>query len=302
MDLPDSITAIEAQLGGDGAITVDPQLLSGADVFAAERQRLFLRPWVAVDHQSRISEPGRYVRFEAASRSILLTRDHEGRLRALRNVCLHAGYPICEAEEGPADRLVCPYHGWEFAADGRLLEPDLSARIDPARLRLASHPVCIRDGLIFVDLSKPAAATDDIDDAPVASGTVPPWLGAAEVTARARYATEWNWKLALQFVKTAPYLFCENRGTDAPIGGDFIGFGPLSFMLSQPDQATLLRVIPKSAAHTDIQVIRMAPSGTPPADLDGIADQLRAAGETDTLAGKLDRAFFGWYWSLMTDD
>ena len=86
----------------------------------------------------------------------MLTRDAEGTLRALRNVCIHAGYPVCEAEEGPADRLICPYHGWEFAADGRLLEPDLSRRIDPARLRLASHPVCVQDGLIFVDLSKPA--------------------------------------------------------------------------------------------------------------------------------------------------
>jgi len=159
MDLPDSVAAIGERLGGDGAIVVDPQLLNGADVFAAERERLFLRPWVAVDHQSRIEEPGRYVRFEAATRSILLTRDAEGCLRALRNVCIHAGYPVCEAEEGPADRLICPYHGWEFAADGRLIEPDLSRRIDPARLRLANHPVCVRDGLIFVDPSRTASGS-----------------------------------------------------------------------------------------------------------------------------------------------
>jgi nitrite reductase/ring-hydroxylating ferredoxin subunit len=298
MDLPDSIAAIEEQLGADREIVADPRLLNSADVFAAERQRLFLRPWVAVDHQSRIEEPGRYVRFEAATRSILLVRDAEGELRALRNVCIHAGYPVCEAEEGPADRLICPYHGWEFAADGRLVEPDLSARIDPARLRLASHPVYVRDGLIFVDLSKAAAATDEVEDISIIPGIVPDWLPEANVTARSRYATNWNWKLALQFVRSSPDLFSRDPDSD-----DFVVFGPLSLMSAQPDRATLVRVIPRSAAHTDIQIIRMAPPATPPENgPDRLADALRQAGDAETVAGSapLDRDFFSWYWSYMS--
>jgi nitrite reductase/ring-hydroxylating ferredoxin subunit len=298
MDLPDSVAAIGERLGGDGAIVVDPQLLNGADVFAAERERLFLRPWVAVDHRSRIEEPGRYVRFEAGTRSILLTRDAEGCLRALRNVCLHAGYPICEAEEGPADRLICPYHGWEFAADGRLVEPDLSSRIDPARLRLASYPVCIQDGLIFVDPSRTAAAFDTEDAAPIAPGALPDWLAAGNVTNRARYSTDWNWKLALQFVKSSPHLFCDDPGEDG-----FIAFGPLSLMVAQSDHATLLRVIPKSAAKTDIQLVRVAAPDAPATNgQDHVAEGLREAGDGETMAraANLDRDFFGWYWSLMS--
>ncbi len=298
MELPDSIAAIGEQLAIDGAVDPDPQLLSGADVFAAERQRLFLRPWVAVDHHSRIGEPGRFVRFEAGSRSVLLTRDEEGTLRALRNVCIHAGYPVCEAEEGPADRLVCPYHGWEFAADGRLLEPDLSRRIDPARLRLASHPVCVQDGLIFVDLSKPAATADEVDEPMTTRGPIPGWLAEGQVTSRSRYSTDWNWKLALQFVKSSPQLFC-----DDPTEDDVVEFGPLSFMLAQPNNATLLRVIPKSAGHTDIQLVRMAPPGVPAnARPDRVADEIRVAGEAENLAqtATLDRTFFAWYWSLMS--
>lgn len=298
MDLPDSIAAIGEQLGADREVVLDPRLLNSADVFAAERQRLFLRPWVAVDHQSRIEEPGRYVRFEAATRSILLVRDAEGELRALRNVCIHAGYPVCEAEEGPADRLICPYHGWEFAADGRLVEPDLSARIDPARLRLASHPVCVRDGLIFVDLSKPAAATDEVEDISITPGIVPDWLPEANVIARSRYATNWNWKLALQFVRSSPHLFSCDPDCD-----DFVVFGPLSLMSAQPNRATLVRVIPKSAAHTDIQLIRMAPPATPLENgPDHLAEALRQAGDAETIAegALLDRDFFSWYWSFMS--
>jgi len=299
MDLPDSVAAIGERLGGGGAIVVDPQLLNGADVFAAERERLFLRPWIAVDHQSRIAEPGRYVRFDAATRSVLLTRDAEGRLRALRNVCLHAGYPICEAEEGPADRLICPYHGWEFTAEGRLVEPDLSARIDPARLRLASYPVRIQDGLIFVDLSKPSAASEEADTAPATPHAIPAWLAQGRVTERARYSTSWNWKLALQFLKSSPHLF----GDDLAEQQDLVAFGPLSLMLVEPHQAALLRVIPKSAAHTDIQLVRVARAGASATEAcDRVAEGLREAGDAESVAQKteLDRDFFGWYWPLMS--
>ena len=296
MDLPESVTAIGAQLGRDEPVVADPQLLSGADVFAAERQRVFLRPWVAVDHHSRVVAPGRYVRVEAATRSVLLIRDADGQLRALRNVCIHAGYPVCEAEEGPADRLVCPYHGWEFAADGRLLEPDLSRRIDPARLRLASHPVTIQDGLIFVDPSQAASAA--IGDPPIAPGVVPSWLAAAKITGRPRYTIDCNWKPALQFIRSSPHLFCEDPDDD-----DLIAFGPLSLMFTQPNRASLLRVIPISAARTDIQIVRLASCDASHDDgSDRVADGLREAAATETGAGfaRLDRAFFAWYWSLMS--
>ncbi len=301
MDLPESVAALGERLDGTGAIVPDPQLLTGADVFASERDRLFMRPWIAVDHARRLDEAGRYFRFDAATRSILVTRAEDGRLHALRNVCIHAGYPVCEAEEGPAERLVCPYHGWEFLLDGRLVEPDLSARIDPARLRLASYPVCIHDGLIFVDLSGSAGSDEQSPEA-VAAAPIPDWLADAEVTQRTRCSTNWNWKLALQFVKSSPHLVFNEPGDPSPTV-----FGPLSLMMTQPQQAALIRVIPKSAERTDIQLIRMAPRGMPlPIEAvdgaDRLGEGLREAGDAEAVARstELDRPFFAWYWSLMS--
>src|SRR6516165_4050352 len=149
MDLPDSLAALEAQLDGNAQFLPDPELFHSPEVFAAEWERIFARPSIALDHVSRLAGASRYFRCHAAGRSILVTRDADGALYALRNVCLHAGYPICDAEEGAGERVVCPYHGWEYALDGRLVEPALSARIDPARLRLKHYAVGVRDGLIF---------------------------------------------------------------------------------------------------------------------------------------------------------
>ncbi len=302
MDLPESVTAIGERLGEAGAIAVDPQLWNGADVFAAERDRIFMRRWIAVDHHTRLQGDCSYLRFEAATRSLLVTRDEEGGLHALRNVCLHAGYPICDAEGGPAERLVCPYHGWEFSLKGRLLEPDLSARIDPARLQLASFPVCVRDGLIFVDPSSTTAAGAS-RAVPVANGLVPGWLAEGHVTARGRHSTNRNWKLVLQFLKSSPELLTDDPGE----GCDWVVFGPLSLMMVQPQRAALVRVVPKSAERTDIELVRMErgcgqPNTSAAIGADRLADGLQQAGSADDLVrpSELDRPFFTWYWSLMS--
>jgi hypothetical protein len=77
----------------------------------------------------------------------------------------------------------------------------------------------------------------------------------------------------------------------------------------QPQHAALLRVIPKSAVRTDIQLVRMeakgAPTSTPVADgPDRVADALERAGDAEAVARsvELDRLFLAWYWSLMSPD
>jgi nitrite reductase/ring-hydroxylating ferredoxin subunit len=296
MDLPASVAALGEQLGSAGEITPDPALFHDANVFGAERERIFARPWMAIDHATRLDEDGRFFRFDAAARSVLITRDSTG-MHALRNVCIHAGYPVCDAEEGAAERLVCPYHGWEFTLDGRLVEPDLSSRIDPSRLRMTRYRVCVRDGLILVDLSD-GSSSDEI------GGPIPSWLSDARVTQRSHYSTTWNWKFVLHFLQGHADLFL-----DEPRDGDrhrCIEFGPLSWLLEKSRQAALVRVIPRSAERTDFQLIRMAPEvaeETAAAEAaDPVADALREAGEANAAnwPSRLAPHFFTWYWPLMS--
>jgi nitrite reductase/ring-hydroxylating ferredoxin subunit len=290
MDLPASVAALADRLGRDGDFGVDPELLSSPEVLAAERQRIFMRPLIAVDHASRLAENGRFFRVDAAGRPLLVTRDAAGSLHALRNVCLHAGYPVCDAEDGPAERLVCPYHGWEYTADGRLVEPDLSARIDRARLQLTRYAVAVSDGLIFVDLS------GGRESPPPAGTALPGWLAGAAVCRRARWSTTWNWKLTLQFLKASPQLFFDDA-----LAEDWHTIGPLSLVLLRPERAALVNLIPKFAGHTDFQLVEMAAARTSATDMAG-AD--RIGGALDRAAGddlpSLDRPFFTWYWSLMS--
>jgi nitrite reductase/ring-hydroxylating ferredoxin subunit len=300
MDLPASVAALGEQLGGPGEIAPDPALFQATDVFAAERERIFLRPWVAVDHATRLDRDSHYFRFDAGTRSMIVTRDSGGRLHALRNVCIHAGYPVCDAQEEAAEKLVCPYHGWEYALDGRLTEPAFAARIDRSRLRLASYPVCVRNGLIFVDIS---GGTQD-DNVP---GPLPTWLARARVTKRAHYGTAWNWKFVRHFCRSQPALFFAGC-RDADEDQHCIEFGPLDWMLVRSQRAVLLRVIPRFAERTDVQLIRLAareltgPDSSADA-ADPVREALGSSGEANTAnwSSRLDHSFFSWYWPLMAE-
>jgi nitrite reductase/ring-hydroxylating ferredoxin subunit len=296
MDLPASVAALGEQLDGAREIAPDPALFTESGVFAAERERIFARPWIAADHATRLIEDGRFFRFDADSRSIVVTRDREGQLHALRNVCIHAGYPVCDAEDGSAERLMCPYHGWEYALDGRLVEPNLSSRIDPARLRMTSYPVCVRDGLLLVAPTAGSAPDEGI------AGPLPNWLADGKVTRRQSYNTTWNWKFMLNFLGSRPDLFFAGS-TDADGHESCLEFGPLSRIIVNSERAVLVRVIPKFAERTDLQMIEIAsgdaPAETsPPAADDHVAEELRRAGAPSS--SELDREFFSWYWSLMS--
>ena len=288
MDLPASVTALGEQLRVDGEIAPDPALLQDSNVFAAERERIFARPLMALDHASRLSADGSYFRYDAAPRGLVVTREGGGRLHALRNLCLHAGYPVCEAEEGTGQRLTCLYHGWEYTLDGRLVEPELSSRIDPSRLRLPEYPLGVCNGLILVDPSGKSAGGEQCAE------VVPAWLAFATVVGRAKYSTTWNWKFLRYFLQSSPHLFFNGARENC------IEFGPLSFMVVRAEQAVLLRIVPRFAEQTDFYVIEMigeAARNPNAAGADVVAEGLRRA---ETASPWFDRRLAEWYWSLMS--
>jgi nitrite reductase/ring-hydroxylating ferredoxin subunit len=294
MEIPDSVKAIGEQLAAGGEIAASAELFEAYPVFAAEVQQVFGRPWLAVDHASRLAADGDYFRADVGSRSVILVRETEDRIHALRNACLHAGYRVCEEEAGHGEQLFCQYHGWYYALDGRLTDPYLRPdQPDRSRFRLPRYAMQIRRGLILVDLS--SIAPEPPPAGPVELGAIPDALADAGVTARRRYSTTWNWKYLRHFLWSRPELFCAG-GCD-----EFVELGPLSYVAVKGEQATLARLIPRFPGHSDFELVRIAasaPSGSAERDLDRVGAALRDAGEP-AVAAPLDRGFYEWYWSLM---
>ncbi|WP_232079486.1 aromatic ring-hydroxylating dioxygenase subunit alpha [Mycobacterium conspicuum] len=99
---------------------IPAHIYNDAELFARERERLFGRAWMFVGHESEIPQDGDYVVRRVLDDSFIITRDSNGDVRALFNMCLHRGMQVCRAEMGNASNFRCPYHGWSYRNDGRL--------------------------------------------------------------------------------------------------------------------------------------------------------------------------------------
>jgi phenylpropionate dioxygenase-like ring-hydroxylating dioxygenase large terminal subunit len=100
---------------------IPAHIYNDKEIFELEKERLFSRSWLFVAHESEIPEAGDYVVRRVLEDSFIISRDEKGQVCALFNMCLHRGMQVCRAEMGNASHFRCPYHGWSYRNDGRLV-------------------------------------------------------------------------------------------------------------------------------------------------------------------------------------
>lgn len=144
-------------------------IYNDADVYAAERDRIFPRSWLFVAHESEIPQNGDYVVRQVLDNSFIISRDRDGVIHALFNMCLHRGMQVCRAEQGNASHFRCPYHGWSYRNDGKLVglpfhKDAYGGEAGFARKNEQLVPAAQIDtynGLIFVNLDPDAAPLEE---------------------------------------------------------------------------------------------------------------------------------------------
>ncbi len=107
----------------DLAVTLVPDAYTSREFFEIERERVFAASWVVVGFTSQVEEPGQVIVAEVAGRSIIVTRDKQGELRAFHNVCRHRAAKLLDDDTRAVrnNRIRCPYHSWTYDLEGRCL-------------------------------------------------------------------------------------------------------------------------------------------------------------------------------------
>jgi phenylpropionate dioxygenase-like ring-hydroxylating dioxygenase large terminal subunit len=100
---------------------VSREIFVDEEIYRQELERVFARSWLFVGHESQIPNPGDYVTSRMGEESVILTRDHAGEVHVFLNSCRHRGMKVCRYDEGNAAVFTCPYHGWSYHLDGRLV-------------------------------------------------------------------------------------------------------------------------------------------------------------------------------------
>ena len=145
---------------------VSLRLFSDPEVYRAEQQFLFGRCWNIVGHESEIPDAGDFVRRRIADDSVIVSRDREGGINVMLNLCTHRGMQVCRSEAGSSQNFKCPYHGWVFGSDGALVGAPFEremygGKLDKPNLGLRKARVSTYAGIIWANWDDGAPPLED---------------------------------------------------------------------------------------------------------------------------------------------
>jgi phenylpropionate dioxygenase-like ring-hydroxylating dioxygenase large terminal subunit len=126
---------------------------------------------------------------------LAIWRRADGGVACVSNICIHRGGALARGKL-EAGRIACPYHGWQFSADGRCTKiPSLGleAKI-PARAKIDAYPTAVKYGMVWVFLGDlPEAERAPIPDCFERFYAIEGWR-----TVQGRFAYKANWQRATE--------------------------------------------------------------------------------------------------------
>lgn len=183
---------------------VHRSLYTDPNIFALEMTHVFGGTWVYLAHESQIPNNNDFITGKLGLRPLIITRDADGKIRALYNRCTHRGTTLCRWDKGNSKSFQCPYHGWNFLNTGKLRGvpwPDgYTAEIRAEKFNLAQlERVESYRGFIFGTLNPEMPPLVDCLG-PIAK-PIDDWLdrnpgGKVVVCEANRLKYKGNWKLA----------------------------------------------------------------------------------------------------------
>ena len=143
----------------DEAFTVPPAIYADPEIHELELERIFRKEWVSPGMALDIPNVGDYLTYSIAGQPIYIIRTKDGAVKSYANVCLHRMMTLLQGK-GCTHRITCPYHGWTYDTEGKVIGAGYMAGRDPEfdkkGYRLPEIRTEIWQGIIFVTLNNEA--------------------------------------------------------------------------------------------------------------------------------------------------
>ena len=194
--LRDEVARFDASVPLDAAWLPPSSWYNDARFYELERDTVFRNNWLIAARADQVRKTGDYVAGMMTGEPHVIVRNEGGALNAFFNVCRHHAAQVMSGA-GCTESLVCPYHGWTYGLDGRLVKaPELGAVKDFDRDAFGLVPMAVESwcDLLFINLAKhPARLTPQLVELEHRLRAMQ--LENLQFVARRKYRLACNWKV-----------------------------------------------------------------------------------------------------------
>lgn len=134
-----------------------------------ENTKMWMHTWQWACREEQIPLPGDYIEYTIVDKTVMVVRQADNSIRVMHNVCPHRGRQLVEpATCGTfgADRIVCPFHGWQFNTDGSqrhiyARQGFASGSLEPDNIRLSEVRSTVKYGFVWINFDDDAPDLDE---------------------------------------------------------------------------------------------------------------------------------------------
>jgi phenylpropionate dioxygenase-like ring-hydroxylating dioxygenase large terminal subunit len=170
--------------------------------YRQESDGLFKKVPLPITVSAQLPQPGLSMAHDGYGIPLLVTRDRAGKAHVFLNACRHRGSKLQEScDPVSSGRIVCPYHAWTYALDGKLIgiaRAETFEGLKKHELGLIELPSFEGAGFVWAHIDPKATATPVEGFAQLAADLEGFGLPSMYVYGKRTYDLPANWKLVYE--------------------------------------------------------------------------------------------------------
>lgn len=252
----------------DASVYIDPLR------FERERRLIFDKMPLLLAPSALLPDNDTAIAHDGYGDPLLVSRDANGRVHVMANVCRHRGTRLIESNEiVSSKRIICPYHAWTYGSAGNLMaipRPECFPGVDKADRPLMRFPAVESGGFIWfsraenADFADVLALAEDLDAF---------CIYGLHLYRRKTHEVASNWKQVMDAFLESYHVQRLHAGTIAPFftdgvaAADFIGphqravVGRADYLseIDREDWAAVRRVLTYTYAFFPTSILIVSP-------------------------------------------